>query len=1055
MEALTSLSVASSVIQFVDFGSKLLSKSKKLYKSKDGVLSSTIDSERIVLDLNSLLVSLRRKLPENRILSGQSPQKRSENDEALDDLCKRSVEIAEQLLRRLEKLRVGVKRPERSNTQEKEEKEIPKTQLREGLESQLERDFEARRFSKWESFRTALQESWTKHDLEELASQLREFRSEIEFRVLLTFRESLNDLAAQHNDLSHQLAQSTHLILDSFLHTRETLAAELKTQAQTLLEIKTQREKGHVTDYQTIENVTRGGLDVVGSLEIPRGLRNEDDLFQTNSPMEGQIKDQVRLLMIEDGVLGSLSFLSLSDRRESLDLPCHETFQWIYEVQKSSDRPWSSFVEWLRSGTGIYWINGKLGSGKSTLMRYVCENAQTKKELGSWSGTMPLEIAQFYFWRSGDADQKTLQGLLKSLLFEILQRHRALLPKVLPDLWRAWSARATAILSNTSPPNDTVSGFKTQPLSLHTLLRSYWVLLRELEQTHKVVLFIDGLDEFESDDGYSGIMDILRQCATSQNIKICASSRPLTVLEHFFAGSPSLRLQDLTRGDILLYVDSKLCSHRHMVALSQRHKAEASMLKDEIVRKARGVFLWVKLVVKSLLRGLSDYNRISDLKRRINYLPEDLEELYAYMLHSIEPFYHDQTSRLFQIVKAAQQCSVGRVTLLNLSWAEEEDEQLAETISIKPYTIDEIESRCREMDARLKSVCAGFLESPDSTYSSIAPDSRVSFLHRSVADWMSKQTVWDELASRTAGSGFSPNLAMLRSRVMCLKSLEMSSRTPLDMSIITDALQYARHAECDLERAFPELLDQLDITASKHWRDCGGASIIGHVDQIMPEDQVLNSMSSYQDVNLGETPSFVPGAQHHWTWAIAIPGIKKAGTASNFVEVAKNMGVTRYATLKFDSGFVVDQDVNHHLLREAIRGSSSSTGPWNWSSRHRPPNCDMIRHILRGGTDPNLSFDDDSSPWEDAIVNAAHHFMSSPEAEKEVEWRQAAEAWVTIMELLVDNGADLSLVTKRQYRLPGHPRLSLQTVIAFFPDFLAERASNLSRTLDMKKQPKV
>lgn len=868
-------------------------------------------------------------------------------------------------------------------------------------------------------------------------------------------RESLNDLAAQHSDLSHQLAQSTHLILDSFLHTRETLAAELKTQAQTLLEIKTQREKGHVTDYQKIENVTRGELDAVGSLEIPKGLRNEDDLFQHNSPMEWQIKDQVRLLMIEDGVLGSLSFTSISDRRESLDMPYHETFQWIFEDQKSSDRPWSSFAEWLRSGTGIYWISGKLGSGKSTLMRYICENAHTKTELGSWSGTTPLEIAQFYFWRSGDADQRTLQGLLRSLLFEILQRHRPLLPKVLPDLWRAWSARATAVLSNTLPPNDVVSSFKTQPLSLNTLQRSFWVLLRELEQTHKLVLFIDGLDEFESDDGYSGITEILRQCATSQNIKICASSRPLTVLEQFFDGSPSLRLQDLTRGDIRVYVDSKLRSHRHMIELAQRQKAEVSMLIDEIERKARGVFLWVKLVVKSLLRGLSDYNRISDLKRRIGYLPEDLEELYAYMLQNIEPFYHDQTSRLFQIVKAAQQCSVGRVTLLNLSWAEEEDEHLAETISIRPYRIDEIESRCREMDARLKSVCAGFLESADSKHSSIAPDSRVSFLHRSVADWMSKQTVWDELARRTSGSGFSPNLAMLRSRLMCLKSLETSSRTPLDMSIITDALHYAKHAECDLDRAFPELLDQLDITASKHWRGCGGASIIGNVDQVIPEDRVLNSMSSFRDIKLGDTPSFLDGAQHHWTWAIAIPGIKQAGKASNFVEVARNMGVTRYAALKFDSGFVVDQDVNHHLLREAIRGSSSSAGPWNRSSRDRLPNCDMIRHILRGGTDPNLSFDDVSSPWEDAIVNAASHFMSAPDPENEVEWRQAAEAWATVIELLVDNGADLSLVTKRQYRLPGYPRLSLQTVIAFFPEFLAERASNLSRTLDAKRKPKV
>lgn len=187
MEALAALSVASSVIQFVDFSSKLLSKSRKLYKSKNGVLSSTIDSERIITDLTSLLVSLRRKLPENRILSGETPIQRSENDEALDGLCKRSVEIAEQLLHKLEKLRVRVKKPDKSKIDVQEAEEVSMSDLQKGYEKEL-KDFEGRRFSRWDSFRAALQEVWTKRDMEELASQLREFRSEIEFRVLITFR---------------------------------------------------------------------------------------------------------------------------------------------------------------------------------------------------------------------------------------------------------------------------------------------------------------------------------------------------------------------------------------------------------------------------------------------------------------------------------------------------------------------------------------------------------------------------------------------------------------------------------------------------------------------------------------------------------------------------------------------------------------------------------------------------------------------------------------------------------------------------------------------------
>lgn len=202
MEALTALSVASSVIQFVDFGSKLVSKSKKLYKSKHGVLDSTIDSERIIHDLNMLLVSLKRKLPEKRILSSETPPERSENDEALDELCKRSVEIAEQILRRLERLRVPVKKSDKSGDKSHTDESLQSQTLSQtqslgsrapgGLKSldlQPEQVTEGRRFSRWDSFRTALQEIWSKHELEELAATLREFRSEIEFRILLTFRQ--------------------------------------------------------------------------------------------------------------------------------------------------------------------------------------------------------------------------------------------------------------------------------------------------------------------------------------------------------------------------------------------------------------------------------------------------------------------------------------------------------------------------------------------------------------------------------------------------------------------------------------------------------------------------------------------------------------------------------------------------------------------------------------------------------------------------------------------------------------------------------------------------
>ena len=168
MDALTALSVATSVVSFVDFGSKLLSKSRKLYKSADGALTENVDIEIIVADIEKLFQGLRRKLPENRPLGNTSTGCTPfEDDGSLDVLCRRCVEIAAELMSRLDRLKVE----ERSDLPEGR-----KGRRRDVL------------FRSWESFRKALEASWNRDEIEDLAATLRDYRGEIEFRMLVMFR---------------------------------------------------------------------------------------------------------------------------------------------------------------------------------------------------------------------------------------------------------------------------------------------------------------------------------------------------------------------------------------------------------------------------------------------------------------------------------------------------------------------------------------------------------------------------------------------------------------------------------------------------------------------------------------------------------------------------------------------------------------------------------------------------------------------------------------------------------------------------------------------------
>ncbi|KAG4428862.1 hypothetical protein IFR05_015654 [Cadophora sp. M221] len=89
----------------------------------------------------------------------------------------------------------------------------------------------------------------------------------------------------------------------------------------------------------------------------------------------------------EDLILQHLSFPTLIVRYESID-PAHaKTFNWIFEGFKPSDPNSTGFPEWLEGkGDSLFWINGKAGSGKSTLMKYIYDDPRTRERLSIWAG---------------------------------------------------------------------------------------------------------------------------------------------------------------------------------------------------------------------------------------------------------------------------------------------------------------------------------------------------------------------------------------------------------------------------------------------------------------------------------------------------------------------------------------------------------------------------------------------------------------------------------------------------------------------------------------------
>ena len=51
MEALSAVSLASNIVQFLEFGLRVLSKGNKIYRSVDGALEENLDLEVVTYDL--------------------------------------------------------------------------------------------------------------------------------------------------------------------------------------------------------------------------------------------------------------------------------------------------------------------------------------------------------------------------------------------------------------------------------------------------------------------------------------------------------------------------------------------------------------------------------------------------------------------------------------------------------------------------------------------------------------------------------------------------------------------------------------------------------------------------------------------------------------------------------------------------------------------------------------------------------------------------------------------------------------------------------------------
>ena len=376
-------------------------------------------------------------------------------------------------------------------------------------------------------------------------------------------------------------------------------------------------------------------------------------------------------------------------KKRETDIPdAHKkTLEWVADPSSPS-----KFSEWLASDHGIYWIIGKAGSGKSTLMKFMVEYAPVKSLCQAWAEKRKLVMVKYFFWNAGTKLQKSQEGLLRAILFEVLSQ--------CPPLIKIVCAHKLGL-------EDHVQDADQWSLSdLRSAIRN----LQKLPDTDaRFCFFIDGLDEF---DGPSyEVVQCLEDLQQWPNAKFCVSCRPwnefldASVKTAGPSGLHSLLLQDLTFPDIKLYVQNLLEDNSEFKDLSSRDPRGQDLV-NEITQKANGVFLWVILVVRSLLTGLQNADSMNYLLRRLRELPPTLEGGFLQMLESVEDIYKAQMAHTFQVALNAHD----QLSLLTYSFLDEVEESADEMDCTILKDWNEISARHKRMRKRLNSRCMGLLE---------------------------------------------------------------------------------------------------------------------------------------------------------------------------------------------------------------------------------------------------------------------------------------------------------------------------------------------------------
>jgi ankyrin repeat protein len=290
-------------------------------------------------------------------------------------------------------------------------------------------------------------------------------------------------------------------------------------------------------------------------------------------------------------LMEALAFDQMDTRLQTISTAHSKTCQWLFAREEY--KTWRD-PRALRVHNGFFWIKGKPGAGKSTLMKSALRYGEKAHE--------GVRIS-FFFNARGEELQRSLEGMYRSLLYQLLEQ--------MPHLSAAL-------------PNGREHASK-QGWHIEVLKELFEAAILALGST-QVTCYVDALDECDDSEARAMVeaFEAFGRCAVEAQIgfRVLLSSRRYPHITIEDCQELDLEGQEGHEADIADYVRCKLKIGQSKIA---------NEIRAAIQARASGVFLWVVLVIR-ILNECDARGKKHLLKKRLDTIPDGLSELFDEIL---------------------------------------------------------------------------------------------------------------------------------------------------------------------------------------------------------------------------------------------------------------------------------------------------------------------------------------------------------------------------------------------------------------------------------------